>query len=120
MASFKTAYDQREILVDVEVVGNTKVGDYVKLTVETATVSAYLAKTKISTATHIVAQSDQTLEYGHVPVEKRDYRYSNVVAKTVDDAPIALTGTTKKVALYKIIDSADVIADSDAGDCVAE
>ena len=63
-------------------------------------------------ATHIVAQSDMTMEYGHVPVEDRDYRYSPNVAgtilptsavanflgayETLQDAPAAATGNKDK------------------------
>lgn len=120
MATFKTAYLQHEIILDAVVVGDMKVGDFVKLTNETATVSNYIQKSTIATATHIVAQSDLTLEYGHVPVENRDYRYSSRVAKTADTAPLDKNGTVKKVALFKIIDANDVIPDADGGDAVAD
>ena len=49
---------------------------------------------------YIVAQSDQTMEYGHVPVEMRDYRYDDKVADK---------STAKKVALFRIINPLDVI-----------
>ena len=49
---------------------------------------------------YIVAQSDQTMEYGHVPVELRDYRYVDTVADKT---------TVKKVALFRIINPKDVI-----------
>lgn len=116
MAGFKTAYDQREIILDADVVGDCKVGDVVKLTVATSTVSAYIQKSTFANGTHIIAQSDYTQEYGHIPVENVDYKYSDKVAKTVTAAPTTKTKTVKKVALYKIIDKEDVILDADGGD----
>lgn len=75
---FKTAYLQREIPEDVAVSSDSylQVGQLVKLTPATATAVAYIsAATSLDDATHIIAQSDVTLEYGHIPVENRDYRY---------------------------------------------
>ena len=120
MAGFKTAYLQKEIIITADVVGATKVGDYVKVTPAAGSAPTYLAKSKKSEATHIVAQSDMSLEYGHVPVENRSYAYSNAVAKTVDSAPSAATTTYKKVALFAILDATDMIPDADGNDCVAE
>lgn len=98
MAHFRTAYDQREIPVDVKVAANVKVGDMVTLANDEITKTTALA-----TATHIVAQSDMTLEYGHVPVEFRNYNYD----PTVKASPSA----KKKVALYQIKDKTDIILD---------
>lgn len=75
---FKTAYLQREIPEDVAVSSDSylQVGQLVKLTPATAVAVAYIsAATSPNDATHIIAQSDVTLEYGHIPVENRDYRY---------------------------------------------
>lgn len=118
MASFKTAYLQREIVETCDVVGASplKVGDYVKFTAATATVPAYIQKSTIANATHIIAQSDMTMEYGHVPVENRDYRYKKDVACTQAAAPTKATTTQKKVALFKITDPNDVIPDADGSD----
>ena len=119
MASFKTAYLQREINLDVDVVGSAalKVGDLVTLTDETSTVQGYIRKAaSLAAATHIIAQSDQTLAYGHVPVENRDYRYDPSVAVTVASAPSSKTTTWKHVALYKIINKDDVILAPDGSD----
>lgn len=112
MASFKTAYLQREVSLDLDVVGSSplKVGDLVVVTPETATVTGYMRKaTSLSEATHIIAQSDMTLAYGHVPVENRDYRYSPEVAVTVSAAPTTKTDTWKHVALYQITNKNDVV-----------
>ena len=70
---FITARLQREIPYDVVVAtaANVKVGQLVKLDNGAITEVNTLAD-----ATHLIAQSDMTMEYGHVPVEYRDYRYS--------------------------------------------
>lgn len=121
MASFKTAYLQREVPLDLVVVvaaGSTlKVGDLVTVTAETSTVSAYMQKASgLSTATHIVAQSDMTLGQGHVPVENRDYKYSPNVAGTATAVPTNKTGTLKHVALFQITDKNDIILAADGSD----
>ena len=110
--SFKTAYLQHEIVEDVKVTAGKNqvlhVGDIVKITngvlglVLSASASAAgsVVFPALTTDMYIVAQSDQTMEYGHVPVEMRDYRYDNKVADKV---------TAKKVALFRIINPQDVI-----------
>jgi hypothetical protein len=110
--SFKTAYLQHEIVEDVKVTaGNSQVlhvGDIVKITngvlglvlSASATAADSVVFPALTTDMYIVAQSDQTMEYGHVPVEMRDYRYDDKVA---DKA------TVKKVALFRIINPQDVI-----------
>ena len=115
-AEFITARFQREIPMEVAVgvtpssylrVGQmVKVVDGVVKTLSASTEAA--AKTE---ATHIIAQSDMTMEYGHVPVEYRDYRYSDQVKGTVSDVsnllgayesksafPAAATGNNNKYA----------------------
>ena len=102
-AKFRTAYDQREIVMDVAVIGSSDlvVGQLVTLTEASGSVPAYISSAQsVSAATHIVAQSDMTMEYGHVPVENRDYRYSDVVADST---------TKKHVALFKVISPDDII-----------
>ena len=110
--SFKTAYLQHEIVEDVKVTAGKgqvlHVGDIVKITngvlglvlSASATSANGVSFPALTTDMYIVAQSDQTMEYGHVPVEMRDYRYDNKVA---DKA------TAKKVALFRIINPLDVI-----------
>lgn len=110
--SFKTAYLQHEVVEDVKVTAGKNqvlhVGDIVKITngVLGLVLSASAASASavsfpvLTTDMYIVAQSDQTMEYGHVPVEMRDYRYDDKVA---DKA------TAKKVALFRIINPQDVI-----------
>lgn len=110
--SFKTAYLQHEIVEDVKVTADKNqvlhVGDIVKITdgvlglvlSAAANAKGSVVFPALTTDMYIVAQSDQTMEYGHVPVEMRDYRYDNKVA---DKA------TAKKVALFRIINPQDVI-----------
>lgn len=124
MAGFLTAYLQREVYLDIDVVNDCKVGDFVVVTNETPTVQGYMTKaTKAQVtgkqATHIVAQSDQTLAYGHVPVENRDYRYDPTVKGTVSVAPSGKTTTWKHVALYKITNWDDVVPAADGSDYTA-
>lgn len=97
MAHFKTGYLQKEQVLDVKVAAALKVGDLVAVANGSMSKAASLAN-----AQYIVAQSDMTMEYGHVPVERGNWAYSDVVAAT--------TGTdTKKVAVYYIYDKSDVI-----------
>lgn len=110
--SFKTAYLQHEIVEDVKVTAGKgqvlHVGDIVKITngvlglVLSASASSAngVSFPALTTDMYIVAQSDQTMEYGHVPVEMRDYRYDDKVADK---------STAKKVALFRIINPQDVI-----------
>lgn len=119
MASFRTAYLQREVYLDCDVVGSAplKVGDCVQYHEATASVAAYIQKSTFANATHIIAQSDQTLAYGHVPVENRDYRYNPEVAATIASAPSTATTTTwKHVALFKIVNKEDIILAADGSD----
>ena len=118
---FKTAYLQHEVALDLKVKaaggvasGDTPsstqilhVGDIVKivnnelqLVVAGAAAEGSIADPVLTTDMYIVAQSDQTMEYGHVPVELRDYRYVDTVADKT---------TVKKVALFRIINPQDVI-----------
>lgn len=110
--SFKTAYLQHEIVEDVKVTAGKNqvlhVGDIVKITngvlglvlSASATSANGVSFPALTTDMYIVAQSDQTMEYGHVPVEMRDYRYDDKVADKT---------TAKKVALFRIINPQDVI-----------
>lgn len=90
-AKFKTAYLQREIPIDAVVVGGDPLVVGEVLVVDFAAnglaivqaVSANSVEEAADKATHILAQSDQTMSYGHIPVENRDYRYSPEVAVTV-------------------------------------
>lgn len=118
---FITAYLQREIPVEVAVVTTAltenaalEVGQLVKLVASTgAGIPAYIAAaTGLSDATHILAQSDVTMNAGHVPVENRDYRYSNKVLGTTTSSTMSASTTTKHVALYAITDKNDIIVEA--------
>ena len=97
-AKFRTAYDQREVVIDAKVMADVTVGTLVTVTYGTPN-SIAVASSK-DAATHVIAQSDTTMEYGHVPVENRDYRYSDAVKAS---------NTEKKVALFPILDKNDLI-----------
>ena len=84
---FETAYLQHEVALDLKVKA-------------AGGVENAIADPALTTDMYIVAQSDQTMEYGHVPVELRDYRYVDTVADKT---------TVKKVALFRIINPQDVI-----------
>lgn len=125
MASFRTAYLQREIYLDCVVKTACKVGDFVTYTAASGSIPQYIGKSASSEVTaanaaagklYIVAQSDQTLAYGHVPVENRDYRYDSSVAKTMVGTSVAATDPVKHVALYKVTNFDDVIPASDGSD----
>lgn len=112
-ASFKTAYLQREIPMTVAVAGDKPlvVGEMVTLTAASGAIPASIkSAATVAAATHIIAQSDMTMEYGHVPVENSDYKYSDEVAATIAAAgPVAANTPTKKVALFAITDKDDLI-----------
>ena len=112
-ASFKTAYLQREVPMTVAVAGDKPlvVGEMVTLTAASGAVPASIkSAATVAAATHIIAQSDMTMEYGHVPVENRDYKYSDEVAATIAAAgPVTASTPTKKVALFAITDKDDLI-----------
>lgn len=94
---FLTAYLQREVPEDVIVIGGDplEVGQLVIYTPSTGNIPAYIeaatssnsgavgAAEALAQATHIMAQSDMTLGYGHVPVEMRDYRPNQEIAPSV-------------------------------------
>ena len=109
-ANFKTAYLQRELPVDAKAASPLElhVGDVVSGTIGTDGVYTLAARTgtveetvksSVAVGDYIVAQSDMSMEYGHVPVENRDYRYNDKVS---------MSTTAKKVALFKINDLSDI------------
>ena len=98
MAHFKTAYLQREVVLDVKVTNELKVGDMVSINEALDTISKVSAA---SDADYIVAQSDMTMN--RRDYSKHEYEYSDVVA--------ASTGKVKKVALFPVYESDDIIVD---------
>ena len=95
-AHFKTALGQREIVLDTKVAADLVVGQLCKYS--SGTLSASTSATPVA-GDYIIAQSDMTMEYGHVPVESRDYRYNPKVAAST---------TNKKVAVFAVTDVSDV------------
>lgn len=126
MAEFKTAYLQRAIPVDVNVVGTVSNptrkqailrNDLVVFTPATSTVNAYIKKaTSLSEATHIVALTDMTISDGHVRTDLKNYKPSELIAAQIAAAPTDKTVETKKVGLYPIYDKDDIIVDTDGND----
>lgn len=133
---FKTAYLQREIPVDAAVMqgDGLVVGNLVKLVKAGANTVPYIVAATgndkdaaLADATHIIAQSDMTLEYGHVPVEVQDYRYKKTVACTVvpGTAGKAFLGVAANTAgldtafgtIAKVGDAAYVTADGKVYKC---
>lgn len=96
-ASFITGWGQREIHKDMKVSAAGKVGYLYSIGEDTLTLltTAPAAGTKYA----MIAQSDDTLGDGHVPVEHRDWQYSDEVA--------ASPSANKHVA-YFIVDTNDI------------
>jgi len=128
IADFKTGYLQVAIAEHMtEVMGGTDTVDgatgiavrrLVKLTrlsdgsaiIKPAT---NVTATSIGDATHIVAQSDDSLRNSSadcIPVERYSTRYKGILRNTsiAEDDPTAATDTMKTVALYKITDADDI------------
>lgn len=115
---FKTAYLQREVPEVVAVLSNDNlmVGCLVRYSAAGTNSIAYIepvtansVKEALAEATHMIAQADVTMSvlkggsYDHVPVELQDYRYNNVLAKTVTigTAGKKFLGTAATVAELK-------------------
>ena len=67
--------------------------------------------TSIGDATHIVAQSDDSLRNvpgDAIPVEKYSTSNRNILANTASSAPSAASATMKSIALWKITNSDDI------------
>ena len=97
-AYFKTGLDQREIVMDVKVSADVKVGNLVTLTGTGSSATIAAASSGTPTAgQYIVAQSDMTMG-------KRDYSTHEFVYSDVVKASTAL----KKVALFRVNDPSDV------------
>ena len=99
--SFKTGWNQREIHADMKVAAAAKVGTLCSIGTDTLTplTSAPAANTKYA----MIAQSDDTLGDGHVPVEHRDWQYSDAVAASA---------SVKKHVAYYIVTLDDITATS--------
>jgi hypothetical protein len=102
-AHFKTAYGQREIVLDTKVAADLHVGYLVTLSGsgDSTSIAAATSATP-SAGQYIVAQSDMTM--GRRDYSKYEFEYSDVVA--------ASTSALKKVALFRVDDPSDVIAET--------
>ena len=98
MAEFKTAYLQREVALDAKVAAEVRVGQVCSFANETVTALGDSATPVVGNV--IIAQSDMTVGGGHVPVENRDWNYSDKVAAST---------TTKKVLVFVISDVNDIV-----------
>lgn len=126
LADFKIGYLQRAIVEHrAEVIGGSDtaggltgfaVGRLVKLT-RLSDGSCYIAApsnvtaSSIGDATHIVAQSDDSLHNTQdslIPVEKGTTRNRNILGNTSSSTPSAATTTMKTIALYQITNSDDI------------
>lgn len=98
-AHFKTAYGQREIVLDVKVAADMTVGTLVNLTGsgDTATITAATSG-PATEGQYIVAQSDMTMD-------RRDYTIHEFVYSDKVKASTEL----KKVAVYRVNDPSDII-----------
>lgn len=99
-AHFKTAYLQREIVIQAKVSEELAVGALCTYTPGTNTIAGASAA---AVGNYIVAQSDMTMGTGHVPVEYRDHSYSPKVAAST---------TAKNVALFRIDNPDDIIVEA--------
>lgn len=64
--------------------------------------------TSIDEATHIVAQTDDSLITTTIRGEAYNYAPTGLLKNTATSTPSALTTTMKRVALYKIVNSDDI------------
>lgn len=102
-ATFKTGYNQRELVLDVQVAADMAVGTVVSLsgTGDAAKITEVASGTAPANTHYIVAQSDMTMGNKR-DYSKHEYEYSDIVKKTD-------TGVLKKVALFAVVDVNDVI-----------
>lgn len=115
LRGFKTAYLQRTIKLDnvavfsVEAGDVFKVGQTVNLTAASGTTPAYLSKdASPAVGDYIIAQSDDTIGYGHVLTEEKNYKPTGYVAVTEATAMDA-DSVTKSVVVYKITSLDDIV-----------
>lgn len=96
--SFITGWNQREIHADMKIAALAKVGTI--CAIETDTLRPLTTAPVPGTKYAMIAQSDDTLGDGHIPVERRDWLYSDVVD----------VSNTKKHVAYFIVDTNDITA----------
>lgn len=114
VAEFVTGYLQREIRMEVTVAGGTDAGlrdssktgyapgRLVRIVDGALTAPTGVSATSVGNATHIIAQSDDTIR--EVP---EDYNYTEHYSY-LPNLIVKNSGTKKTVAVYKIVNSDDV------------
>ena len=103
-ASFITGWNQREIHRDMKVSADGKVGYLYEIGADQLTLLSTAPEADKKYA--MIAQSDDTLgnadveknSFGHVPVEYRDWQYSDAI----------LASDTPKHVAYFIVDTNDI------------
>lgn len=130
LADFKTAYQQIAIPEhQCEVTGGTDdadrdgqgsglnagyaAGRLVKLVRHTdgschLVAASSVSATSIGDATHIVAQTDDSLDTTTIRGENLNFNPTGLLKNTATAIPTAVTATMKRVALWKIINADDV------------
>lgn len=99
--SFITGWNQREIHADMKVDAVAKVGTLCIIKSGTTdTLQPITSAPTAGTKYYMIAQSDDTLGDGHIPVEYRDWLYSDAVAASA----------AKKHVAYYIVDTNDITA----------
>ena len=79
-------------------------------TIETVpgTVDYPVTATSIGDATHIIAQTDDSLDTTTIKGEQYNKAPIGILANTEVSLPVAATATMKRVALYKIVNADDI------------
>ena len=107
-ANFRTAYLQREVPEDAIVLGDMVVGEMVEVDAATDVLPAVYSKLKATTvsaaieeASHIIAQSDDSIREDQVCGDPEKYSsLPNLVCKNSEEK--------KTIAVYKIVDPDDI------------
>lgn len=113
VAEFETGYLQREVRMQVTVAGGTDaglrdksatgygVGRLVTIKNGALTAPTGVSETSIGTATHIIAQSDDSIREGEFAGDVERYScLPNLIVKN--------SGTAKTIAVYKIVNPDDI------------
>lgn len=113
---FKTGYLQKAVRLEDVATLSTEVGDTFKigqlcnLTAANGTTPAYLSKdTAPAVGDYIIAQGADTVGYGHVLVEEKNYKPKGYIAVTEDTAMDASSITVPIVIVYQVTDVNDVV-----------
>lgn len=118
--SFKTGLDQRAIKLKIapKSTVTAHVGEIYKIdssgelervssdgSSQTQAAAVAAAKAAVAVGQYILAQSDMTMGYGHVPVEIRDYMYKDDI--------VMIDSVTRDFVVYRINTLEDIIITTD-------